>query len=169
MVLDIRILVGVCFVLFFIVIFLLQAIGTCGNISMIHGFWAASEQFMEDANIDQMVFYFDEGKGHNYKGYMVIVVDGETVFNDTLEFRITPKGYFKTSSYGFVMSKSTGVMPVKMTMELDIYTGAMTLKCMRDNKIYAVLFKDNQMSAKTILDMEDSDTITVEANDTEDV
>lgn len=148
---DPRILLAVCFVLFFIVIFLLQQIiGSCSEM-LIPGFWTVSEEFKEQANIDQLIMYFDEGKGYDYKGYMVMVVDGDTVFNGTMNFRITPKGYFKSDSYEFVTEKNTDVMPQKMTMEICTYDGSMELKCLNDKKVYARLFKDNQMSAKTIL------------------
>lgn len=148
---DERILVAICFVLFFIIIFLLQQImGSC-NEQLIPGFWTVSEQFSEEANVDQFILYFAEGEGYEYKGYMVIVVDGETMFNETINFRITPKGYFKSDSYEFIMEKNTKIMPQKMTMVLCPYNGMMELKCLKNKKIYAKLFKDNQMSAKTIL------------------
>ena len=133
------------------VIFLLQFIGSDNNVLMINGFWEVSEQFKSDANIDQMMFYFDEGKGYDYKGYLITVVDGETIYNDSIEFRITPKSYFRSDCYEFVMSRGTGIMPKKMTMELNTLDGSMVLKCLRDNKVYASLLKDNQMSAKTII------------------
>jgi hypothetical protein len=148
---DPRILLAVCFVLLFLVIFLLQQVVSNCSETLIPGFWTVSEQFKEQANIDQLVLYFDEGKGYEYKGYMVMVVDGETLFNETLNFMITPKGYFKSDSYEFVTEKNTNIMPKKMTMELCSRDGHMELKCLNTNKIYAQLFKDNQMSAKTVL------------------
>jgi hypothetical protein len=148
---DPRILLAICFVLFFIIIFLLQqGIGSCSE-KLIPGFWTVSEQFKEQANLDQLILYFDDGKGYEYKGYMVVVVDGETVFNETMKFRITPKGYFKSDSYEFITEKDTGIMPMKMTMVLCPSEGHMELKCLNSKKIYARLFKDNQMSAKAIL------------------
>jgi hypothetical protein len=155
---DPRILLAVCFVLFFIVIFLLQQVmGSCTE-KLIPGFWTVSDQFKEEANLDQLILYFDEGKGYEYKGYMVMVVDGDTLFNETMKFRITPKGYFKSNSYEFVTEKDTESMPRKMTMELCPYDGMMELKCLNSKKIYARLFKDNQMSAKTILKVGDADS-----------
>lgn len=155
---DPRILLAICFVLFFIVIFLLQQVmGSCSE-KLIPGFWTVSDQFKEEANLDQLILYFDEGTGYDYKGYMVMVVDGDTLFNETMKFRITPKGYFKSNSYEFVMEKDTKLMPKKMTMELCPYDGMMELKCLNSKKIYASLFKDNQMSAKTILKVGDTDS-----------
>jgi len=155
---DPRILLAICFVLFFIVIFLLQqGMGSCTE-KLIPGFWTVSDQFKEEANLDQLILYFDEGKGYEYKGYMVMVVDGDTLFNETMKFRITPKGYFKSNSYEFVTEKDTESMPMKMTMELCPYDGMMELKCLNSKKIYARLFKDNQMSAKTILKVGDADS-----------
>ena len=155
---DPRILLAICFVLFFIVIFLLQQVmGSCTE-KLIPGFWTVSDQFKEEANLDQLILYFDEGKGYEYKGYMVMVVDGDTLFNETIKFRITPKGYFKSNSYEFVTEKDTKSMPKKMTMELCQYDGLMELKCLNSKKIYARLFKDNQMSAKTILKVGDADS-----------
>jgi hypothetical protein len=156
---DPRILLAICFVLFFIVIFLLQQVmGSC-NEKLIPGFWTVSDQFKEEANLDQLILYFDEGKGYEYKGYMVMVVDGDTLFNETMKFRITPKGYFKSNSYEFVTEKDTKSMPKKMTMELCPYDGMMELKCLNHKKIYARLLKDNQMSAKTILKVGDDNSI----------
>ena len=155
---DPRILLSICVVLFFIVIFLLQQImGSCTE-KLIPGFWTVSDQFKEEANLDQLILYFDEGEGYEYKGYMVMVVDGDTMFNETMKFRITPKGYFKSNSYEFVTEKDTKTMPKKMTMELCPYYGLMELKCLNSKKIYARLFKDNQMSAKTILKVGDADS-----------
>ena len=165
---DARILIAICFVLLFIVIFLLQQVmGSCSE-RLIPGFWTVSEQFKEEANLDQLILYFDEGKGYEYKGYMVMVVDGETVFNETMKFRITPKGYFKSDSYEFVTEKDTGVMPTKMTMDVCPYYGQMELKCLKSKKVYARLFKDNQMSANTILTAGDKDE-SVEISDDESV
>lgn len=155
---DPRILLSICFVLFFIVIFLLQQVmGSCTE-KLIPGFWTVSDQFKEEANLDQLILYFDEGKGYEYKGYMVMVVDGDTLFNETMKFRITPKGYFKSNSYEFFTEKDTKLMPKNMTMELCPYDGLMELKCLNSKKIYARLFKDNQMSAKTILKVGDADS-----------
>lgn len=155
MIFDTRLLVAICFVLFFMIIFLLQSVGSFDDSKMLHGFWIASDQFKKEANIEQMVFYLGTGSGYDYKGYVIIVVDGDVVYNDVLDFRITPKGYFKTESFEFVMSKSVNCMPTKLTMIVDAYDGSMTLKCMDSKKIYAVLYKDNQMSANTILQMDD--------------
>jgi hypothetical protein len=155
--LDPRILLAICFILLFIIIFLLQQMVSCDE-KIISGFWTVSEQFKEQANIDQLVFYFDEGKGYEYNGYMVMVVEGDTLFNETMRFRIIPKGYFKSDSYEFSTEKNIDIMPNKMTMELCPHNGQMTLKCLNSKKIYAVLFKDNQMSAKTILKIGDTNT-----------
>jgi hypothetical protein len=154
---DTRILLAVCFVLFFIVLFLLQQVmGTCCE-KLIPGFWTVSEQFKEQSNLDQLVLYFDDGDGYEYKGYLVMVAGGDTIFNETMNFRITPKGYFKSDSYEFITEKNIGVMPQKMTMTICPHEGLMELKCLDSKKIYACLFKDNQMSAKTILKTTDTD------------
>lgn len=152
---DERIMIATCFVLLIIIIFLMQCMRGPRSETMIHGFWNISEQFKEKANLDQFIIYFDEGKGYDYNGYIVMVVDGDTVFNGTLKFRVTPKGYFKGDDYEIQMSKKIDVMPQKMTLELCPYDGCMILKCLNSKKIYAVLYKDNQMSAKTILKIAD--------------
>ena len=171
---DPRILITICFVLFFIVIFLLQQVtGTCGE-KLIPGFWVVSEQFKEEAGIDQLVLYFDEGKGYEYTGYMVMVVDGETVFNGTMKFRISPNGYFKSECYMIVMEKDIDQMPKKMLMVIYPNEGMMELKCQDTKKKYAQFFKDNQMSAQTILKIGDNEPTTdtdseQEVPDSEDV
>ena len=103
-----------------------------------------------------------------------MVVEGDTLFNETMKFRITPKGYFKSNSYEFVTEKDTNSMPKKMTMEICPYDGSMELKCLNSKKIYARLFKDNQMSAKTILKVGDttpdtSETTPDTSNDSEEL
>jgi hypothetical protein len=156
---DERILLAICFALFFVIVFLLQAIQSdnCGD--MIRGFWTASEQFKEDANIDQLVMYFSKGEGYDYKGYLILTVDGDTVYNDKMQFRITPKGYFKGTDYSFQMSQDTGYMPTTLTMVLDPCSGGMTLKCMKSKQIYAHFFKDNQFSARTVLEVGEADDV----------
>jgi hypothetical protein len=154
---DVRILFAVCFVLLFIIMFLLQqTAGSCTS-KLIPGFWTVSEQFKEDANIDQLILYFDEGKGYDYTGYMVMVVDGQTAINESMKFRITPMGYFRSDKYEFIMGKENEYMPKKMTMILSIHDGLMELKCLSSKKLYGKLFKDNQMSAKTILKIDNTD------------
>jgi hypothetical protein len=153
-----QILIGVCIALFFIIIFLLQCIGSTHTESMIGGFWSVSEKFKDDANIDQLIFYFNDGDGYEYKGYMIMSVDDEVIVNEPVQFRITPKGYFKSDSYTFTMSKKTDMMPRKLTMFLDPYSGKMELKSLEDKKIWAVMFKDNQMSDNTILQIDDMDS-----------
>lgn len=155
---DTRILLVICFVLFFIVLFLLQQImGKCTE-KIIPGFWTVSDQFKEEAHIDQLILYFDDGDGYDYGGYMVMTVDGETLFNETMRFRVIPKGYFKSDDYELIMEKDTKVMPQKVTMTLCPDSGLMELKCLNKKKIYAKLYKDNQMSAKTILKIGDKNT-----------
>lgn len=167
---DERLLLGVCCLLFFCVIFLLQSISGSGSENMISGFWTISDEFKAEANIDQMVLYFGEGSGYEYEGYMVMVVDGKTIFNDALQYRITPRGYFRSDTYSFVTSVDTGVIPKTLTMDLLPHSGRMELKCLGDRKMYALLYKDNQMSSKTILDIEQpSPDSAPSSDDTEDV
>lgn len=164
-IMDERILTAICFALLIMVIFLIQCINGPGSETMIHGFWNVSDQFKEKANLDQLIIYFDEGKGYEYQGYMVMVVDGDTVYNGTLQFRIIPKGYFKSDTYTFITSKRVGIMPQTMTMELCPYSGGMALKCLNTKKLYAELYKDNQMSAKTILNIGDSNEAEEDSSD----
>ena len=84
-----------------------------------------------------------------------MVVYGDTVFNETMIFRIKPKGYFKSLDYEFEMEKDTKVMPKRLSMSILPNSGLMELKCLEENKVYARLFKDNQLSAKTILSIGD--------------
>lgn len=154
---DVRILVGICFVLLILVLFLIQDKINCSGENILPGFWSVSEKFKEEANIDQFVIYFDDGEGYDYQGYAVMVVDGETVFNGTQKFRITPKGYFKGDMYNIIMSKQIGIMPTNITMEINVHTGLMKLKCLNTKKMFAELYKDNQMSAKTILNINENE------------
>ena len=151
----ILILSAVCFVLLFIIIFLLSGVNTCTT-QMINGFWIVSEQFKEEAKIDQLLIYFDEGSGYDYNGYMVMVIDGKTVFNDSMKFKISPKGYLKSDCYKIIMEKDTKMMPLNMTMEICPCTGSMELKSLGDNKIYGRLYKNNQLSAKTLIKIKDT-------------
>lgn len=147
---DPRILIAVCFALFFMVIFLIQCIGD-NTEQMLPGFWSVSEEFQHKAKIDQMIMYFSDGNGYTYDGYFIMVVDGETSFNGTMKFRIIPKGYFRSKDYVFETERDTGVIPQRMTMTLCPHSGLMELKCLDSKKVYARMFKDNQMSAKTVL------------------
>jgi hypothetical protein len=165
---DPRILIAVCFALFFVVIFLIQCIPNEDSEKMLPGFWTVSEAFQQKAKIDQMIMYFSEGEGYTYTGYFIMVVDGETTFNGTMIFRITPKGYFKSRDYVFETEKDTGVIPQKMTMSLCPSSGLMELKCLESKKVYARLFKDNQMSAKTVLKIGGHDTVLEDAESIED-
>ena len=151
---DNRVLVAICLCLFFVSVFCLQHFTTETD-NIISGFWNVSEEFKEQAKIDNLMLYFDEGEGYDYNGYMVMVVDGETVFNETMKFRIRPKGYFKSLEYEFEMEKDTKVMPKRLSMNILPNSGLMELKCLEENKVYARLFKDNQLSAKTILSIGD--------------
>jgi hypothetical protein len=154
-----KILIGICMALFFVVIFLVHTIGT-SSVSAIPGFWVASDQFKEDANIDQLIMYIGKGEGYMYKGYLIMVVDVETVYNDVMKFKITPKGYYNSEEYSIVLSESPTAMPQKMSMTINVNEGHLTLKCLKDKKIYAEMFKDNQMSAKTMLEVaEDSSDV----------
>lgn len=143
-----------CMTFLFLLIFLTRTGDSYKPEKAISGFWVVSEEFKDKANIDQMIIYFDKGDGYIYKGYLVLTVDNDTVFNNTLNFRITPKGYFK-NGYTIEMEKKVEHIPQKLTMTLDPYEGLMEMKCLRDGKIYAKLFKDNQMSAKTILSVDE--------------
>lgn len=148
--LDPRILLGVCFVMLFIIMYLVQN-KSCSTSPMIPGFWSVSEQFKEKAGIEQLIFYFGEGTGHEYKGYMILEVDGETLVNEVTRFRITPRSYFR-GDYSFLIHSDIKHMPKKMIMSLNPCNGLMTLK--HNGKLYAQMLKDNQLSAKTILNIE---------------
>jgi hypothetical protein len=103
------------------------------------------------------MLYFDKGSGYEYSGYMLMVVDDETIVNKKMKFKITPNGYFKSDTFSFVMYDHVDVMPKKMTMIINPATGEMVLKCLKNKKVHASMFKDNQMSAKTILQDTQSD------------
>lgn len=143
------ILVAICIVLLFIIMFLLQ----CATFEsrQITGFWVASEQFKKQADLDQLLVYIGEGSGHSYKGYIIVSADGETIYNDTMNFRITPKGYFKGDMYEFHMERDIKCMPQRLTMILN-NDGSMVLKCLTDKKVYAHTYKDNQMSANAVIE-----------------
>jgi hypothetical protein len=146
-----RILISICFALFFVIIFLLQKVEWTNHESMIPGFWSVTDEFKEKAKIDQMMIYFSEGEGYLYPGFFLLQYDGETEYNGTMNFRITPKGYFKSKEFTFETEKCLKVMPKKLTMTLDLDTGLMELKCNTSGKSYARLYKDNAMSATTVL------------------
>ena len=165
-------LIAICLFLLFMIMFYLQHTGNSYS-TLIPGFWVVSESFKEQANLDQLLLYFNEGDGYNYKGYIVITADGKNVFNDTMNFRIIPKGYFKSELYNIIMEKDTKIMPKNLTMEICSKTGSMSLKCLKSKKVYAHLYKNNQLSANTILKIDskfntDNDSENVD-NDSENV
>lgn len=162
---DPRILIAICFSLFFVIIFMMQSISGDETEKMLPGFWSVSEEFQQKAKIDQMLIYLSEGEGYMYDGYFIMVVDGETQFNGTMKFRITPKGYFSSKSFTFETEKDSKVIPQKMTLTLCPHTGLMELKCLTKKTIYARLFKDNQMSAKTVLQMSGHDAVLSEMDE----
>ena len=84
-----HILLAVCLVLFFIIMFLLQGFNCEDN--KIQGFWIVSDQFKEQANLEQFLIYIGEGDGYLYKGYIVINSEGESLYNNAISFRIAPK------------------------------------------------------------------------------
>ena len=45
-------------------------------------------------------------------------------------------------------------------MEINVHTGLMKLKCLKTKKMFAELYKDNQMSAKTILNIYETENAT---------
>jgi hypothetical protein len=142
---------ALCFVLLIIILFLLQKIGS-GTEKYIPGFWSASDQFKDQADLDEMLIYFDEGQGYMYKGYVVIASRGNTLFNNTTNFRITPSGYFKSDEFILETEEEIPGMAKKMIMTICPNEGHMTLKCAGDTPlIYARMFKDNQRSAMTVL------------------
>lgn len=153
---DYKIVIAGCLTLLFLVIFFTRTGESYRPERMIHGFWTVSDEFKEQAKIDQMIIYFGQGNGYLYKGFMALVVDNNVIFNETINFRITPKGYYK-DGYILEMEKKVQYMPQKLTMTLDPFEGLMVIKCIESNKIYAKLFKDNQMSATTILQIDDED------------
>jgi len=176
---DERILVAVCCMLFFIILFLMGAGSNCDLTSMIPGFWKVSNQFKEKANIDQMIIYFDKGNGYNYTGYLIIVADGVTMYNGSMRFKITPKGYFGGNDYTFIMEKSIDIIPQNTTMVINPIDGSMEIKCLKTKKLYAHLFKDNQGSSLIIMQEKQNSSYTkntsheesnqLEIQDTEDV
>ncbi len=139
-------LIGLCLVVLLVLLVIVLKPQT-ENIS---GFWVASEEFKDDANLDQQIFYFGEGDGYIYDGYLLICADNETLFNDTVKFKITPKGYF-SKQYTFCTEQDTDVIPQTTTMTLYPEIGMMEIKCLATKKIIAKLFKDNQMSANVAI------------------
>jgi hypothetical protein len=152
-----NIIIGIIVIFFVIMFFFSYHIGDSSKEQLIPGFWTVSEDFKEKSKLEQLIVYFGEGDGYEYKGYMVITSNGETLFNDVLNFRITPQGYFKAGKYTVMTSIDTKVMPQNMTMEINVYTGLMELYDTHEKVLYARLYKDNQMSAKTVLKIGDSD------------
>ena len=167
---DYKIIMAGCLTLLFLIIFFTRSGDSYIPEKMLPGFWTVSDEFKEKANIDQMIIYFGKGDGYLYKGFLALVVDNDTVFNETINFRITPKGYFKCG-YILEMEKKVQYMPQKLTMTLDPFEGLMEMKCIDDNKVYARLLKDNQMSAKTILKIDENESCVdeEEGGDEEDI
>jgi hypothetical protein len=156
-----NIIFGICIVLFVIVFFLSYHIGCdSSKENLIPGFWSVSDEFKEQSKLDQLIIYFDQGSGYEYKGYMVITSNGDTLFNDILSFRIIPQGYFKNGKYSFMTSINTNIIPQNMTMEINVSDGSMELYDLKEKTLYARLYKDNQLSAKTVLNIGNSITNT---------
>jgi hypothetical protein len=134
------------------------------------GFWMVSDQFKQEAGLDQLILYFSKedhttgGKRYTHKGYVILVVDKETVMNEPVSFNISLNRGGATDSstktYTINFSKSTKHMPASLNMSLDPAKGSIILKCPKTKKMYGLLFKDNQLSAKSLLKV-DAEPITV--------
>jgi len=152
---DSRVLIGVSVVLLMVVLFFIQSVGECGTTKMIQGFWVVSEQFKNEAKIDQLIFYFNKGEGHMYDGYILTRIDGEVSVSSHVKFEIHPCNYFANDSYKLTIygdNEVYNVFPKIMNMKIDRNAGSMTLT--HNKKVYALLFKDNQSSDKIILEFD---------------
>lgn len=154
-----NILIGIVFVLFLLIIFSFKNSFNENSCGLIQGFWEVSDDFKKTANIDQLMLYFDEGDGYKYNGYIILEVDGDVVYNDVIKFRITPKGYFRPNEYEFEMEKDIKYIPKKSTMEIIPNSVMMEIKCLKDKKLYAKLFKNTQLSAQTLINIENKDQV----------
>ena len=163
---ELRTLTAICFALLLCVLFFLQFSCSPTEECIIPGFWIATDKFKEKSNLDQLIMYFDEGSGYDYQGYIIMNADGKTIYNDTIRFRIIPKSYFKREEYSIEMSEQVGIMPKKLTMNISISTGKMIIKCLNEKKVFAELYKDNQMTSEVALNIGSK---VAEGSDEEDV
>ena len=120
---DSRVLIGVSVVLLMVIFFFIQSVGDCGTTQMIPGFWAVSEQFRDQAKIEQLVFYFDKGEGHMYYGYILMRVDGHVNINSQVKFEIHPCNYFANDMYTITIYGDEEIydtFPKNMKMKINL-------------------------------------------------
>jgi len=117
---------------------------------IIPGFWCISDDFKQQSEAEQLMFYFENGSCFSYNGYIILTSDGKELINETTTFTITPRGI---NTYTLNMALDTEYMPKMLIMDICPYRGIMTLKCPKDGKIYAKMLKNNQMSSEIILNL----------------
>ena len=120
----------------------------------IDGFWRVSDEFKNEANIDELMLYFSPDGG-----YCTMVVDGQVEFNDVVNFSMSNKTWFGKDNvvYSCKMDKDIPGIPTNVRIEVEFSTGLMQITS--GEKIYALLYKDNEASSLKLELTEDSESI----------
>ncbi len=107
--------------MYFLVILIVFAIlfWYVSSSSGLDGFWVASSQFCEDAEIDNFVLMF---KKADWRGrcaaYVLLVRDGDVIINEPCSAQITKNWLNRKYSIKFLELEVEG-FPLKQTAELD--------------------------------------------------
>ena len=152
----------ICVIFLFFIIFLIRTLQyNRKNESIIEGIWYIGCPFAEKSNLNNFIIYIKKGNGHIYDSYITIKKNNSAE-NKTYEMplKIVPRSYFSNTEFSFEFEEAVLDIPKKLNMIINYEQSSMTLKCLKDNKIYGVFFKNNKLldQVKCAINNSDSDS-----------
>jgi hypothetical protein len=137
-----RLAISTIIILLIIVIFLYRE-NSIHN-KLLNGVWVADNSFVAESNSDSFVMIIDS---ENPEANMAITVStsGKTIENSIGSVSISQhlSSYLSDVKEYTVSGYDEGFLPSEFNMKLDIYAGVLVIE--RDEKIYAVLVKENNI------------------------
>lgn len=124
------------------------------NEKFLYGLWAADETFCEQCDSDSFMLFIGEPNDKSSRNkvcrdaYLVVTPD---IANEKIEITYS-KPRLPKDKYKFAVTNTSTLLPTEVDFEIDIITGL--LKISKDGTVYALLYKNNEVTdiAKNQLD-----------------
>lgn len=125
--------------IFLVIIILYFYSGDSDYEDYLYGMWTGDEEFCEKADTDNMMMFIGKREGGCRTAYLLI---GPDVYNDT--FTIKCGKAKKKFNATLEFSDDSLPIPEKVTMDIDIIRG--TLRIYSGDTVYAVLYKNHEVT-----------------------
>jgi hypothetical protein len=153
---SVNIILGV--VITFIIVFVIYNISTTCNLT---GFYIAPKSFLEQSELTTQLFYINKVGGwlnNEHTVYILMQNNNGTLINDVYKCNMSKGGCTFVEDEPSDDKKINNCIPYNVKVDIDIDGNKLTLKDTNDDTVYALLYKDIELSSIKIDDDVDNNT-----------